>query len=285
MRLSFTKMHGAGNDLVLLDGVRQRLDLTAAQLRRLGDRRFGVGADQILVIEPATASGIDFNYRIFNGADGSEVEHCGNGARCFARYVHDAGLTTKTRISVQTVNRVLTLQLHGDGGVTVDMGAPRFEPAELPFDCRGLQPRIEAQAAFWALEGGPLQGLEVMALSMGNPHAVLRVADVEAAPVATLGPLVERHARFPRGVNVGFVQLLSRRAVRLRVFERSAGETLACGTGACAAVVAGISAGWLDARVAVATRGGELQIEWAGPGTAVQMTGPAVTVFQGEIEL
>ena len=280
MRLPFTKMHGAGNDFVVLDATRAPIELTPDQLKRLGDRRFGVGADQILAVEPSTTPGVDFRYRIFNGASGDEVEHCGNGARCFVRYVHDRRLTDKTHIRVETVNNVLELQLRPDGRVTVDMNRPVFEHARLPFDGAGLQPRREGGFELW-----PLQGVEIAVLSMGNPHAVLRVADVDAAPVATLGPLIENHARFPRKVNVGFLQPLSRTELRLRVHERDAGETLACGTGACAAVVAGIRLGWLDRRVEVHTRGGDLLIEWPHDDAHVLMTGPAETVFEGEIEL
>ena len=288
MRLRFTKMQGAGNDFVVLDATRAPLPLSREQLRRLGDRRFGVGADQILVVERSATPGVDFRYRIFNGASGDEVEQCGNGARCFVRYVVDHRLSDKTTLQVETVNNRLELRLGGDGRVTVDMNRPRFEPRELPFDAAGLAPREVRGFALWPLDVDATR-VEVAVLSMGNPHAVLRVDDVDAAPVATLGPRIERHPRFAQGVNVGFVQVLSRDRVRLRVWERDAGETLACGTGACAAVVAGIRLGWLDARVDVDTRGGRLTIEWAGAQGAgwapVLMTGPAETVFEGEIEL
>jgi diaminopimelate epimerase len=283
MRQRFTKMHGAGNDFVVLDGMRAPVTLNTQQLQRLGDRRFGVGADQILAVEPGRTPGVDFSYRIFNGASGDEVEHCGNGARCFLRYVRDKGLTTQDRVRVQTVNRVLELSLQPDGRVTVDMGEPVFDHARIPFEPKGLQPVTPADAAGW--QHWPLHGVQVAVLSMGNPHAVLRVADVETAPVATLGPAIERDPHFPQGVNVGFLEPLSRSEARLRVFERDAGETLACGTGACAAVVAGIRLGWLGAAVEVHTRGGALRIEWAGMGHPVLMTGPAQTVFEGEIEL
>ena len=279
MRLRFTKMHGAGNDFVVIDATRQAFDLTAAQMRLLGDRRFGVGCDQLLVIEPSQDAGADFRYRIFNNT-GDEVEHCGNGSRCFVRYVVDAGLTDKREVHVDTMNRRLRLTLQDDGRVTVDMGAPVFDHAALPFDASGLKPRLENGFELW-----PVEGVELAVLSMGNPHAVQRVDDVETAPVLSLGPRIERHARFPRGVNAGFMQVLARNRIALRVFERDAGETLACGTGACAAVVAGIRAGWLDAVVEVQTRGGLLKIEWAGGQTPVMMTGPAVKVFDGEIEL
>jgi diaminopimelate epimerase len=282
MRLKFTKMQGAGNDFVVLDATRAPLALDRAQLQRLGDRRFGVGADQILVVEPAPSADVDFGYRIFNGANGAEVEHCGNGARCFVRYVREHGLTDKTSVRVRTVNRVLELAEQPDGRVTVDMGAPAFEPSALPFDPAGLTPRVENGFPLWPLDAAG-QAVEVAVLSMGNPHAVLRVADVDTAPVATVGPAIETHARFPRRVNVGFLQVLTRSRVRLRVHERDAGETLACGTGACAAVVAGIRLGWLDARVDTELRGGTLTIEWAGG--AVRMTGPAQTVYEGEMIL
>ena len=280
MRLTFTKMHGAGNDFIVLDGLRAPIKLTPAQIRRLADRRFGIGADQVLAVEPARTSGVDFRYRIFNGASGDEVEHCGNGARCIARYVHDRGLATRGSLRVETVNNVLELRLRDDGRVTVDMNRPVFEYARIPFDSRGLQSRHEAGFELW-----PIEGVELGVLSMGNPHAVQRVDDIQTAPVASLGPRIETHPRFERGVNAGFMQLLSRGAVRLRVHERGAGETLACGTGACAAVVAGVRLGWLDAAVTVHTRGGELLVEYAGADTSVFMTGPAQTVFEGEIEL
>jgi diaminopimelate epimerase len=284
MRLPFTKMHGAGNDFVVLDGTRAPLAghaLSRAQLQRLGDRRFGVGADQILLVEPAPAPDVDFGYRIFNGASGDEVEHCGNGARCFLRFVHEQGLSHAKRVKVATVNNRLELVLEDDGRVTVDMNRPLFEHERIPFDAAGLVGTPVGGFETWTLEGH-----DWAVLSMGNPHAVTRVADVATAPVATLGPRVEQHPRFARKVNVGFLQVLSRAEVRLRVFERDAGETLACGTGACAAVVAGIRLGWLDAAVEVHTRGGDLRIRWAGgDDDPVFMSGPAATVFQGEIEL
>ena len=280
MRLSFTKMQGAGNDFVVLDGTRERIELTPKQLRVLGDRRFGVGADQILAVERSDTPGVDFRYRIFNGASGDEVEHCGNGARCFVRYVHSRGLTDKTTVRVETVNNVLELKLQADGRVTVDMSLPVFEHQRIPFDGQGLQPRACGGFELW-----PLLGQELAVLSMGNPHAVLRVDNVDTADVAGLGPRIEQHPRFPRKVNLGFLQPLSRSEVNLRVFERDAGETLACGTGACAAVVAGIRLGWLDRRVEVHARGGDLLIEWPHDQAHVLMTGPAQTVFEGEIEL
>ena len=283
MKLRFTKMHGAGNDFVVLDATRAALALSPEQLRRLGDRRFGVGADQILVVERSDTPGIDFRYRIFNGS-GDEVEHCGNGARCFVRFVRESGLTDKTTLRVETVNNVLELRLQADGRVTVDMNAPVFDLARVPFEAAGLLSRSVNGFDLWPL---PLdeRSVEVAVLSMGNPHAVQIVADVDAAPIATLGPLIERHARFPRRVNAGFMQIVDRGQIRLRVHERGAGETLACGTGACAAVVAGIRLGLLDACVDVRARGGRLTIEWAGGDGHVLMTGPAETVFEGEIEL
>jgi diaminopimelate epimerase len=290
MRLPFTKMQGAGNDFVVLDGTRAPVVLSRAQLRRLGDRRFGVGADQILAVEASTVPGIDFVYRIFNGASGDEVEHCGNGARCFLRYVHAHGLSQQPTLRVQTINRVLTLHMQSDGRVTVDMAQPVFDHSRIPFDATGLSPRRMGQFELWPIDGAGLAGIELATLSMGNPHAVLRVDDVDAAPVATLGPLIEKHARFAQQVNVGFLQVLSRSAIKLRVFERSAGETLACGTGACAAIVAGIRLGWLGADVEVHTRGGALRVQWdadlseTNP-ASVLMTGPAEIVYEGEIEL
>jgi diaminopimelate epimerase len=284
MNLRFTKMQGAGNDFVVLDGTRTPVTLTPEQARRLGDRHFGVGADQILIVERSDKPGVDFRYRIFNNS-GDEVEHCGNGARCFVRFVHDRGLTTQRRVRVETVNNLLELQLHDDGRVTVDMNRPVFTLDQIPFDPMGLQPRAEGGFECWplALAGG--RRCEVAVLSMGNPHAVQRVDDVDTAPVATDGPQVEAHPCFPRRVNAGFLQVVSRSHIRLRVYERGAGETLACGTGACAAVVAGIRLGWLARRVEVDTRGGRLTVEWPSDDGSVLMTGPAETVFEGEIEL
>jgi diaminopimelate epimerase len=284
MRLPFTKMHGAGNDFVVLDATTTPLNLSREQLRLLGDRRFGVGADQILVVEKPTRADVDFRYRIFNGASGDEVEQCGNGSRCFVRYVRDHGLSAHDTIRVETINNTLELRLQADGRVTVNMDRPVFEHARLPFDATGLTPRVVNGFELWPLDLGNATA-EVAVVSMGNPHAVLRVDDVNTAPVADWGPRIEAHARFARKVNAGFLQVQSRSRVALRVFERDAGETLACGTGACAAVVAGIRLGWLDARVDVQTRGGVLSIEWAGSEAPVMMTGPAVTVFEGEIEL
>jgi diaminopimelate epimerase len=282
MRLRFAKMHGQGNDFVVLDGVRQAVALTAAQVRALADRHFGVGCDQVLVVEPAREPGNDFRYRIWN-ADGGEVEQCGNGARCFARFVRDEGLAQKDELRVETARGVIRPRIEADGRVTVDMGPPVFEPARIPFLAPALRTTYEIEVAGRAIE--------VSVLSMGNPHAVQVVADVDAAPVATQGPLIERHPAFPNRVNAGYVQVVSRGHVRLRVWERGAGETLACGTGACAAVVAGIRRGLLDPVVRVSTRGGDLAIAWAGtsdmtpPLPAVMMTGDAVRVYGGEIDL
>ena len=288
MKLRFTKMHGAGNDFVVLDATREPLRLDARQLRHLADRRFGVGCDQILVIEPPPSAAVDFGYRIFN-ADGSEVEQCGNGSRCFVRYVVEHGLTPKRQVRVQTMNRQLELVLQDDGRVTVDMGAPVFAPQRVPFNAEGLVARQENGFELWPLALADGMGCEVAVLSMGNPHAVQRVADVDQAPVALIGPQVEGHERFPQRVNAGFMQVVSRGEVRLRVYERGSGETLACGTGACAAVVAGIRLGWLDEAVEVHTHGGDLRIEWAGLSQGltapVRMTGPATTVYEGEITL
>lgn len=276
MKLKFSKMHGLGNDFVVLDGIRQSLALTPEQLRYLADRHFGVGCDQILLVETAEQPGVDFSYRIFN-ADGGEVEQCGNGARCFVRFVHDAGLTAKREIRVETRSGIITPRLEDDDNVTVNMGIPRFLPAEIPFLGAG-------EAVIHALAVAD-ETLEISVVSMGNPHAVQVVDDVERAPVSVLGPLIESHARFPQRVNAGFMQVVGRQAIRLRVYERGSGETLACGTGACAAAVAGIRRGLLDSPVCVTTRGGDLTIAWPGLGQPVMMTGPAVTVFTGEIEL
>ncbi|HSV71838.1 MAG TPA: diaminopimelate epimerase [Methylibium sp.] len=289
MRLRFTKMQGAGNDFVVLDATRAPLALSAAQYRRLADRRFGVGADQILIVEASHEPGIDFRYRIVN-ADGGEVEQCGNGARCFVRFVREAGLTDKTSIRVRTASGVIEPRWLGDGRVEVDMGAPWLEPAEVPFDAAGLAPRELQGAPLWTIDVGG-RAVEIAALSMGNPHAVANLAqfgDDARDWVAALGPAIESHARFPRRVNAGFMAVLARDHIRLRVHERGVGETLACGTGACAAVVAGIRCGWLDAvrPVRVDTRGGRLDISWSGRADApVLMSGPAERVFDGEIEL
>ena len=276
MKLAFTKMQGAGNDFVVLDGVSRNLALTPAQLRRLADRHLGVGCDQILLVEPPRAAGADFRYRIFN-ADGGEVEQCGNGARCFVRFVRERGLTDKSEIRVETAAGIIMPRLEADGEVTVNMGAPVFAAQRIPFitDSDALVQPLQ-------LDGTTV---EISAVSMGNPHAVQVVADVDAAPVAAQGPLIERHARFPQRVNAGYMQVQDRGRIRLRVYERGTGETLACGTGACAAVAVGIRRGLLDVRVRVSTRGGDLTIRWEGGDNPVWMTGPAVTVFEGEIEI
>jgi diaminopimelate epimerase len=276
MRLKFTKMHGLGNDFVVLDATRATILLDAGQLRTLADRHFGIGCDQVLQIEPPRIPGTDFYYRIFN-ADGSEVEQCGNGARCFVRYVHEKGLTRKREIRVGTLGGVIIPRLEPDGQVTVNMGVPAFDPASIPF-------QASKQALTYEID---IDGecIEISALSMGNPHAVRVVADVTTAPVTTQGPRIERHPRFPQGVNAGFLEVVDRTHARLRVYERGTGETLACGTGACAAAVAGIARGFLAPAITVTMRGGGLGISWAGPGAPVMMTGPAVTVFEGEIEL
>ena len=276
MRLTFTKMHGLGNDFVMLDATAGPVALTPAQLRCLADRHRGVGCDQILMVEPARTKDTDFYYRIFN-ADGGEVEQCGNGARCFVRYVHERGLTAKTVIRVGTPGGVIEPRLEADGQVTVNMGVPEFEPSRIPFEAPARAPLYDLQV--------DKNIIKINALSMGNPHAVQVVDDVDAAPVESQGPLIEAHPRFPRRVNAGYMQVLDRTHIRLRVYERGAGETLACGTGACAAVVAGIGRGLLDARVTVSTRGGDLVIVWAGTGQPVLMTGPAVTVYEGVVTL
>lgn len=276
MLMTFSKMHGLGNDFVVFDGIRQKMELTPEQLRFVANRHFGIGCDQVLLVENAGRSGVDFRYRIFN-ADGGEVEQCGNGARCFARFVHEQGLTAKREIRVETMGGVIVLCLEDDGRVTVDMGLPVFEAAQIPFVGTG-------DNLVHALHVDD-EEVAITAIGMGNPHAVQLVADVESAPVDRQGPLIESHPRFPQRVNAGFMQVVGRHAIRLRVFERGVGETLACGTGACAAVVAGIARGLLDSPVCVETRGGALSVAWNGSGTPVLMTGPAVTVFKGEIEL
>ncbi|MDB5757661.1 MAG: dapF [Burkholderia sp.] len=283
MKLKFTKMHGAGNDFVVIDAINQQIAFTPAQWQRLADRRFGVGADQMLVVEKPQSAGVDFRYRIYN-SDGGEVEQCGNGARAFVRYVTEKGLTDKRAIRVETLSGVIEPRMEDDGGITVDMGAPVLDAALVPFDASGLEGRPENDDTLWPLD---VDGHTVLvsAVSMGNPHAVQVVDDVDTAPVAQDGPAIEHHPRFPKRVNAGFMQIVDRHAIRLRVFERGAGETLACGTGACAAVVAGIRRGLLASPVRVETRGGELSIAWAGGAAPVLLTGPAVTVFDGEIEL
>ena len=276
MLLRFTKMHGLGNDFMVIDLVTQHVQLSPRLIRQWSDRYTGVGFDQLLVVEPPRSPDADFRYRIFN-ADGSEVEQCGNGARCFARFVQDKRLTAKPEIHVETAGGPIILTVGDDGRVTVDMGAPRFAPAEIPFEA-------EAEAIVYTLE---VEGerLEVAAVSMGNPHCVTLVNDVDEFPVERLGPAIERHPRFPRRVNAGFMQIVDRHSARLRVYERGAGETRACGTGACAAAVAGIRMGLLDSPVAITLPGGTLHIRWDGGGRPVMMTGPASRVYEGQIRV
>jgi diaminopimelate epimerase len=276
MTLKFTKMHGAGNDFVVIDGIRQSPALTPEKLRLIADRHFGIGCDQILLVEKSQRHDADFRYRIFN-ADGGEVEQCGNGARCFVRFVHEKKLTTKKEIVVETKSCLISPKLEDDGRVTVNMGAPVFEAARIPFvsDSDEITQTLDVEGL----------AVQISAVSMGNPHAVQVVTDVDAAPVLQQGPLIENHMRFPKRVNAGFMQVLDRAHIKLRVYERGAGETLSCGTGACAAVVTGIRRGLLDDTVHVATRGGALTITWNGGTNPVLMTGPAITVFEGEINL
>lgn len=276
MRVKFTKMQGAGNDFVVLDAINQAVNLTTEQVRLLADRHFGIGFDQLLLVEKPLLAEADFRYRIFN-ADGGEVEQCGNGARCFVRFVLDHGMTSKHEITVETKSGLITPRLESDGRVTVNMGPPRFIPAEIPF-------QVERQALTYMLDVDGAS-VEISALSMGNPHAVQIVDNVDLAPVGLQGPRIESHPRFPDRVNAGFMQILNGGRVRLRVYERGAGETLSCGTGACAAAVAGITRGLLDCRVDVETRGGVLTIEWLGDNSAVMMSGPAARVFDGELEI
>ena len=274
--LLFTKMHGIGNDFVVLDGINQVVNLSSAQVQRIADRHFGVGCDQLLVVEAYAGEEADFRYRIFN-ADGSEVEQCGNGARCFARFVYDQGLTQKTTIPVMTASGLIVLNIQPNGQVMVNMGVPEFSPERIPFISERQQTLYNREIAG--------EWVSFSAVSMGNPHAVLQVTDVDTAPVGVLGPALEHHPSFPRRVNVGFMQVLGRDRIRLRVFERGSGETLACGTGACAAVVAGCIQGLLDKQVTVALPGGDLQIRWDGEGQPVWMIGPAETVFRGTLRL
>lgn len=276
MKLEFTKMHGLGNDFMVIDAINQRVALTPEQVRSLADRHFGIGFDQLLLVEAATGPDTDFRYRIFN-ADGSEVGQCGNGARCFMQFVHENGLTHKSLVRVETRNGRLELVREDDGQVTVNMGVPRFAPADIPF-------RVPAEAARYCLDLGDRK-VEIGAVSLGNPHAVLKVKDIDNAPVAELGPRIEQHALFPERANAGFMQIIDRGTIRLRVYERGAGETLACGSGACAAAVIGQYWGVLDSPVRVILSGGELVISWSGPGSPVMMTGPATTVYHGRIEL
>jgi diaminopimelate epimerase len=276
MHIKFTKMQGIGNDFVVIDGFSQKIELCVEQIRKLADRHFGVGCDQLLLVEMPTNPQADFRYRIFN-ADGSEVEQCGNGARCFVRFVHEQKLTEKSQICVETANGLIYPKLEDDGLVTVNMGAPRFKPEEIPFITDKLA--LTYQLSLSNKE------IEISAVSMGNPHAVQIVENVDNAPVQIQGPLIENHIQFPQRVNAGFMQIINQHEIKLRVFERGSGETLACGTGACAAAVSGIRLGKLQSPVKVAMRGGELNITWSGEGSSVMMTGPAVTVFEGKIEI
>ena len=288
MKLKFTKMHGAGNDFVVMDAINQRVNLDEEQWRFLANRRFGIGADQLLVVEKSSTPGVDFRYRIFN-ADGGEVEQCGNGARAFVKFVTDKGLTRKRKIAVETMAGIIELQLEDDGNVTVNMGAPLLDPTSVPFDTNGLRGKAEGRDILWPLymehDGREGKTIFISVVSMGNPHAVQIVDNVDSAPVAVDGPLIEQHRRFPARVNAGFMQVVDRHSIRLRVYERGAGETLSCGTGACAAVVAGILRGLLDSPVSVEAHGGTLSIAWSGEGQPVMMSGPAVSVYEGEINI
>ncbi|MCG7325867.1 MULTISPECIES: diaminopimelate epimerase [unclassified Achromobacter] len=286
MNWNFTKMHGAGNDFVVLDGVRQTIEMTPERARALGDRHFGVGADQILLVERATRPDADFRYRIFN-SDGSEVEHCGNGARCFVRFVHEQGLSDRNPLRAEIATGILVLDEGDDEQVTVEMGSTRFDPAALPFDTAGLPSVTQGQDTLWELDldapAGFPRTVALSAVAISNPHAVQVVDNVDTAPVAVLGPLIETHPRFARRVNAGFMQVVDRNNIRLRVFERGVGETLACGTGACAAVAAGIRRGLLDSPVRVQALGGVLTVAWNGE--QLRMTGPAESVFTGQVDI
>lgn len=276
-------MQGAGNDFLVFDGIHQQVQFTPDQWKSLADRRFGVGADQMLVVERSEIPEVDFRYRIFN-ADGGEVEHCGNGARAFVKFVHEKKLIKKKRLRVEIMKGIIELNLEEDGNVTVDMGAPILDVGQVPFETQGLKSKTEVNAILWPLEVGKKKIL-ISAISMGNPHAVHIVDDVDAIDILKEGPLIEQHARFPERVNAGFMQIIDEHHIKLRVFERGVGETLACGTGACAAVVSGILRGRLSSPVTVTARGGELNIQWAGVGQPVFLNGPAVKVFEGEINL
>ncbi|WP_175186198.1 diaminopimelate epimerase [Achromobacter animicus] len=286
MNWNFTKMHGAGNDFVVLDGVRQTIEMTPERARALGDRHFGVGADQILLVERATRPDADFRYRIFN-SDGSEVEHCGNGARCFVRFVHEQDLSDRNPLRAEIATGILVLDEGDDEQVTVEMGSTRFDPAALPFDTAGLPSVTQGQDTLWELDldapAGFPRTVTLSAVAISNPHAVQVVDNVDTAPVAVLGPLIETHPRFARRVNAGFMQVVDRNNIRLRVFERGVGETLACGTGACAAVAAGIRRGLLDSPVRVQALGGVLTVAWNGE--QLRMTGPAESVFTGQVDI
>lgn len=283
MTLKFTKMHGAGNDFIVIDAINQSVNLTSDLCKQLADRRFGIGADQILLVEKSHTKGVDFRYRIFN-SDGSEVEQCGNGARAFVKFVVDKGLTDQRQIKVEMMAGTIEPKLEEDGRITVDMGAPIFSPELIPFNAQDLHSTQQHAATLWPLQIGDAS-VELSVVSMGNPHAVQIVQDVDNADVTQLGPLIENHVRFPKRVNAGFMQIVDRHHIRLRVYERGAGETLSCGTGACAAVVSGIQRGVLDSPVKVTTHGGILSIAWAGDHQSVMMTGPALNVFEGSIEI
>ena len=286
MRINFTKMHGLGNDFVVIDATRQSINLTPQQIQFIANRRLGVGCDQLLLVEAADSDDVDFRYRIFN-ADGGEVEQCGNGARCFARFVQEQGLTDKNTIPVSTNTGKIILQVLDSGQVCVDMGVPRLQPDEIPFvsDHQETVYTIDVGIDTGSVSENISSSVEISAVSLGNPHAVLLVEDIDTAPVESLGPVIEQHPRFPNRVNAGFMQVVDRNNIRLRVYERGAGETQACGTGACAAVVSGILRGLLDNKVRVNLPGGELNIQWQGIGTSVLMTGPAETVFTGSMTL
>ncbi len=284
MLIRFTKMHGLGNDFVLLDMISQKARIDKEQIKVLADRRTGIGFDQLLIVEPPNDPDVDFRYRIYN-ADGTEAEQCGNGARCFARFVRDRGLTPKTEIRLQTNTGNITCTLRKDGQITVNMGPPSLSPAAIPFIAD--TPQIEYELELCQTDGNcqlPAT-LDVAAVNMGNPHMVLRVEDVDTAPVGQLGPVLEHHPRFPERANVGFMQIVDRNHIRLRVFERGVGETRACGTGACAAMVAGRLQGLLDDNVTVALPGGDLELSWAGESSDVLMTGPASRVYEGRLQL
>jgi len=283
MKLKFTKMHGAGNDFIVIDAINQHIEFTSEQWKRLSDRRFGVGADQILVVEKAQSATVDFRYRIYN-ADGGEVEQCGNGSRAFVKFVTDKGLTNKRAIKVETMSGIIEPKLEENGQITVDMGAPVLDTALVPFDTTELIGKTSGNDTLWPLEVNN-KAIWISVVSMGNPHAVQVVDNVDAAPVEVEGPAIEQHVRFPRRVNAGFMQIMDRQCIKLRVFERGSGETLACGTGSCAAVVAGIQRNLLDSPVKVIARGGELSIAWSGGNSHVLLTGPAVNVFEGEIDI
>ena len=283
MKLKFTKMHGAGNDFIVIDAINQKINFTTEQWRQLADRRFGIGADQILVVESAVTAGVDFRYRIYN-ADGGEVEQCGNGSRAFVRFVTEKKLTDKTAIRVEIMSGIIEPRLNVDGSITVDMGAPVLDPVKVPFDSTGLTAQVQGQDQLWPVEVDG-RTVWISAVSMGNPHAVQVVDDALEFPVSVDGPLIERHQRFPKRVNAGFMQVIDKQHIRLRVYEHGTGETLACGTGACAAVVAGIRRGLLVSPVRVTMHGGELSIAWQGEQHSVFLSGPAVTVFDGEINI